>query len=190
MRTGRTRGPAGLARRDGRGEAWADTTPRSSYRLSRCAQLPDLTLAHAGARPLARTACREDTCPGRLRRRPGFLAAPTLKCVRPPARLCRRSIGLRSLPRLGCCSQQPACSALCTARWPQLPGPSRSLARYKDDGSMARLHGKNVPKTSPGTGEASQVNWAQSRQSNNEEVSPRGSQGRSPLKLCGDPWFH
>ena len=186
MRTGRTRGPAGLARRDGRGEAWADTTPRSSYRLSPCS---DLTLAHAAA------ATCQDRVPGRHLSRsappaPWISRRADVECVRPPARLCRRSIGLRSLPRLGCCSQQPACSALCTARWPQLPGPSRSLARYKDDGSMARLHGKNVPKTSPGTGEASQVNWAQSRQSNNEEVSPRGSQGRSPLKLCGDPWFH
>ena len=90
MRTGRTRGPAGLARRDGRGEAWADTTPRSSYRLSRCAQLPDLTLAHAGA------ATCQDRVPGRHLSR----SAPPAPWISRRADVEVRAASLQALPAL------------------------------------------------------------------------------------------
>ena len=83
------------------------------------------------ARPLARTACPEDTCPGRLRRRPRFLAAPTLKCVRPPARLCRRSIGLHCAR----CHRQAAAAAWlqCAVRWPRLLKPRTRGGRGFDE---------------------------------------------------------
>ena len=90
---------------DGRGEAWADTTPRSSYRLSRCS---DLTLAHAAA------ATCQDRVPGRHLSR-SAPPAPSISRradveVRAAARQALPALdwlALRSLPQAGCCSSLP-----------------------------------------------------------------------------------